>query len=133
MMNHTISSSYSRIHRTFYGFIHDPKYKINTRYPNQDLDILKKGIFVPRIKSCDKQTGLMLVNNVQGQTLNKKYGNNLHTTPHFIQAKFKKIIHLGFNCSLDMTNLNLDDVTEDNKGRLWITSFKNVKFINNNL
>ena len=39
---------------------------------------------------------------------------------------------LGLNCSLDMSKITLDDITEDKNGRLWITGFQNVSFFNYN-
>lgn len=127
-----ISSSCSRVHRTFYSFLHEPKYHIHTHCPDTDLDNTKKNIFVPKITAFDKKTGCFIVQKIQGQTLSIKYGSNIKKVPILIQNKIENIKMLGLNCSLDMSKITLDDITEDKNGRLWITCFQNVSFLNYN-
>ena len=125
-----ISISCSRVHRTFYSYLHEPKYEIHTHCPDTDLDKIKKNIFVPKITSFDKKTGCLIVQKIDGQTLSSKYESNIKNVPILIQNKIENIKMLGLNCSLDMSKITLDDITEDKNGRLWITSFQNVSFLN---
>ena len=127
-----ISNSCSIVHRNFYSFLHEPKYQMHTHCYDKDFNNLKKDIFVAKIQSFNKKTGCCIVQKIDGQTLSEKYGSNIKKVPIIIQNKIENIKMLGLNCSLDMSKITLDDITEDKNGRLWITCFQNVSFFNYN-